>query len=99
MKMTFSPNVLLLPSRLINTINTRFSFLASSACSRVKTADPELVRWWFLGVSSSLGGASLESGNGRFSGKAAMGVVVDEILDGLEGIIATMNCSFNATYS
>lgn len=33
MKMTFSPNVLLLPRRRMRTINTRFSFFASSPVS------------------------------------------------------------------
>ena len=47
MKITFSPNVLLLPSRLIRTTSTRFSFFASSACSWVYIAEPELARWWF----------------------------------------------------
>jgi hypothetical protein len=45
MKMTFSPNVLLLFKRLINTINTRFSFLASSACNWSSSADPVFDRW------------------------------------------------------
>lgn len=59
MKITFSPNVLLLPNRRIRTINTRFSFLASSGCDRSCAAWP-----WIFAVDpdrARLGSA------GRFS--------------------------------